>query len=167
MKEWTTKTINAALILELDDGLKVYTDLRWFFVKFPNWQWSRVCKKYWLKDLYDWYGKQFVSEKIRDESITYICEGEKNVLKSLTFTDITQYPEPPNISVKPVSLALPDFSHLKLPRVDVIVTKGDLEKAIMAFCRDEITVSNGNETNETPESLADWLTIVSNKVREL
>jgi peroxiredoxin family protein len=48
--------------------------------------------------------------------------------------------------------------------VDVIVTKGDLEKAIIAFCRDEITVSNGNETSE---SLADWLTIVSNKVREL
>lgn len=164
LKEWTTKTINAALILELDDGLKVYTDLRWFFVKFPDWSWCRVCKKYWLKDLFEWYGRKFVSKKIRDERITYVCEGGENVLKSLTFTDIIQYPEPPDISVKPAPLALPDFSHLKLPRVEVIVTKGDLEKAIIAFCSDNITNSNGNETSE---SLADWLIVVSNKVREL
>lgn len=158
---WTTKTINAALILEIDDGLKVYTDLRWFFVKFPDWQWSRVCKKEWVKDLYQWHGERFNVRKIRNETITYLCEGGHNILESLTIKDIVEYPQPPNVSksVEIPDLKLPDLSHLRLPRIDVVSNKDDLEKAILGFCRDEMKYNN-----VTASSLAEWLIEVSQKI---
>lgn len=59
-------------------------------------------------------------------------------------------------------LKLPNLSHLKLPRVEVVSTRGDLEQAILGFCRDEIAYEKA-----TAESLAEWLTVVAKKVSEL